>query len=371
MYRRYNIHVVFLLVVFLIATNSLLAQSEKYNYLQAGPDYRLSFPEDHAAHRNYKTEWWYFTGELEADDRLFGYQFTIFRRRVDTGPVNSGSWSTDQILTAHLAVSDFKKEKYYHDFFNSRLKPNLSAADTTVPGDISLRTVNLNIAENWSLKASSENFAFDFSLIPEKSPLIHGKDGFSRKGPDTGQANIYYSFTRMLTDGRLILDGEEFSIKGHTWFDHEFGSSQLADSQVGWDWLSLRLHDDKELMLFRLREDDGSISEESAFTFRKGAMTSTGHLKEFGSFEPKEGSESWTSPKTGARYPLNWVINSPKHDLNLIIEPVMNNQEMILRAGLVPSYWEGLVRARRPDGTIVGSGYLELTGYDDSMADAF
>ena len=46
----------------------------------AREDYAWSFPEDHWARDGYKTEWWYFTGHLQADTReRFGYQFTFFR----------------------------------------------------------------------------------------------------------------------------------------------------------------------------------------------------------------------------------------------------------------------------------------------------
>ncbi|MCB0051570.1 MAG: carotenoid 1,2-hydratase, partial [Caldilinea sp.] len=40
----------------------------------------FSFPRDHGPHPDYRTEWWYYTGNLSADDgTLYGYQLTFFR----------------------------------------------------------------------------------------------------------------------------------------------------------------------------------------------------------------------------------------------------------------------------------------------------
>ena len=51
---------------------------------------RSSLPADHASHPDYKIEWWYYTGNLDATDRRrFGYQLTFFRIGVDPAPGES------------------------------------------------------------------------------------------------------------------------------------------------------------------------------------------------------------------------------------------------------------------------------------------
>jgi predicted secreted hydrolase len=342
------------------------------SFPQAEPNYDWQFPDDHLAHPQYKTEWWYFTGEVETADRRFGYQFTIFRRRLGTRSVaGNGPWATDQMLTAHLALSDLSSGQYYRDYFSSRLNPEFAAADTTAPGTVALRTIELNVSNPWKLRATTENFSLDLELEARNEPLFHGQNGFSRKGPKKGQASQYYSQTRMKTNGTISTNDGEFAVHGRTWFDHEFGSSQLNENQVGWDWLSLRLRDDRDLMLFRIREDDGTLSEESAVTLRDGDSVRTGSLGDTVVFRPHPDDGRWTSPQTEISYPLRWSLKLPDRDEPLLVEPVMNDQEMIVPGNVVPPYWEGLIQARTPEGTVVGSGYLELTGYGGSVAETF
>ena len=61
----------------------------------ARPDYAWSFPQDHWARQGYKTEWWYFTGHLQAaDGHRFGYQFTFFRLGVlPAQPALDSEWA--------------------------------------------------------------------------------------------------------------------------------------------------------------------------------------------------------------------------------------------------------------------------------------
>ena len=43
------------------------------------PGYEINLPRDHLPHYQFRTEWWYFTGNLKtADGRAFGYQLTFF-----------------------------------------------------------------------------------------------------------------------------------------------------------------------------------------------------------------------------------------------------------------------------------------------------
>ena len=51
----------------------------------AEPGWRYEFPRDHHAHREFKTEWWYFTGNLfDNAGRRFGYELTFFRHGVQS-----------------------------------------------------------------------------------------------------------------------------------------------------------------------------------------------------------------------------------------------------------------------------------------------
>ena len=69
------------------------------------------FPKDHGPHPDYKTEWWYYTGNLKTDSgREFGYQLTFFRRALTAEmPLHGRSrLGTNQIYMAHFALTDVK-----------------------------------------------------------------------------------------------------------------------------------------------------------------------------------------------------------------------------------------------------------------------
>ncbi|MBK7252974.1 MAG: hypothetical protein IPI04_03425 [Ignavibacteria bacterium] len=67
--------------------------------------------------------------------------------------------------------------------------------------------------------------------------------GLSQKGNQTGNASYYYSYTRLKTEGKIILDGKEFEVSGYSWMDREWSTSALSEDQKGWDWFALQLDD--------------------------------------------------------------------------------------------------------------------------------
>ncbi|RMD75301.1 MAG: carotenoid 1,2-hydratase, partial [Chloroflexi bacterium] len=64
------------------------------------------FPADHGPHPTFQTEWWYYTGNLTAENgRRFGFQLTFFRRALSPyPPVRESAWATNEIYMAHFAV---------------------------------------------------------------------------------------------------------------------------------------------------------------------------------------------------------------------------------------------------------------------------
>src|SRR5206468_1972506 len=59
-----------------------------------------SFPRDHGRHDGFKTEWWYFTGNLreKATGRTFGYQLTFFRSStVPRAATRPSAWAANDL----------------------------------------------------------------------------------------------------------------------------------------------------------------------------------------------------------------------------------------------------------------------------------
>jgi predicted secreted hydrolase len=211
------------------------------------------------------------------------------------------------------------------------------------------------------LQASEEGCTIDLKLAPAKSEVIHGKNGISQRGPLPANASHYYSISRAVSSGQITIGDENFDVSGLSWIDHEFGTSFLDEQQRGWDWFSIQLEDGRDLMLFRIRRDDGSIDPRSSGTLidSRGGQT---HL-EYSNFSLTPGN-AWRSMESGAKYPTSWQVDFPEHALSLKVSAAFAEQELRTTDSAGITYWEGSITAEDiKDGRIRGRGYLEMTGY--------
>jgi predicted secreted hydrolase len=342
----------------------VLALPGAAQYQQALPGYAYKFPRDHFDHPDYRTEWWYYTGNLKAaDGHRFGFELTFFRQGTSRHNGTPGDWNVRDIYLAHLALSDLDGGHFYHTERLNRAGPGLAGASLQLQ-----KVWNGNWQVQWTnnqqdLQAIADDFALHLVMKSRKPPVIHGKNGISQKGAGSSNASHYISFTRLLTTGTIEVNGKTYSVKGTSWMDHEFFSSGLDKDEVGWDWLSLQLVDNTELMLYRLRNKDGSVDPFSSGTYvdANGKPTYLG-IHDF-SMTPT--GSTFASPITKAIYPIAWRVNVPSFELDLQLKTRLASQELASdnTAGL--SYWEGAIEISGTRGGvgISGVGYLEMTGY--------
>ena len=249
-------------------------------YRVALPGYRYEFPRDHFSHPDFQTEWWYYTGNLKsAEGHQFGFELTFFRQAVSRDPERIAAWDVKDIYLAHLALSDLDGGKFYHAERTNRSGPGIAGAS-----EAGRRIWNGNWQILWDgseqkLQAIQEQFQLHLTLHSEKPPVIHGVNGVSQKAEGEGHASHYISLTRVTTSGSIELDGKKFEVSGTSWMDHEFFTHELSSGQIGWDWLSLQLADNTELMIFHIRRRDGSVDPHSAGTY-VDAQGKTTHLRE-------------------------------------------------------------------------------------------
>ena len=331
----------------------------------AVPGYTYRFPLDHGSHDDFQTEWWYYTGHLHAaDGRTFGYQLTFFRRAVahEAASKNPSRWALRHLYFAHFAVTDEAGRQFQFMEKISRAGIHKAGAET---GRLAVWIDEWRAeADGGShvLHAQGEGIAIHLRLAPEKPPVIHGNAGVSRKGEGPGESSHYYSLTRLRTEGSLTYEGKTRVVSGLSWMDHEFGSNQLGESHMGWDWFSLQLSDATELMVYRIRRRDGTIEPASGGTW----------IRADGSAVPLTGDEitvavldHWQSPQSRGSYPARWRLAVPSADVAVEIVPTVPHQELLTHRSTQVTYWEGSVtvtgeRAGRP---VRGLGYVELTGY--------
>lgn len=339
---------------------ALVAAIASAEYRIAKPGYRYSFPRDHFDHPDFRTEWWYYTGNLRSTEgKRFGFELVFFRQAQRRGQSNNPSaWRVDDLYMAHLALTDIEGKR-----FESRKRLNRAGPGIAGVSFEQKRTWNGNWSATWrenrqTLEAVADKFRFRLELTPAKPPVTHGKNGVSQKAEGAGKASHYVSFSRSTVTGAVTIESAAYQVTGTAWMDHEWFTHQLEESQTGWDWFSVQLDDNRELMLFQLRRKDGTIDVHSAGTFVDAGGTST-HLNaaEF-RLEPVR---YWISPATKAKYPVEWRIRVPKLGIELRCEAALDSQELKSDNDELPTYWEGAVTF---SGSATGVGYLEMTGYD-------
>jgi predicted secreted hydrolase len=226
--------------------------------------------------------------------------------------------------------------------------------------DVAVDDWTLRGSAPFRMRASSDVVGVDLVQVAEKGPAVHGRDGVSVKAGCGTCASHYYSMTRLRTVGTLRYGGRRMRVGGVSWMDHEFGSDELQADQVGWDWFSLQLDDGREIMDYRLRQRDGSLTPESSGSL-VDARGSVRFLRR--DDVAVEATGVWTSPHTGGVYPSGWRLRVPSAALDLVLVPTVRDQELANMAGGT-SYWEGAVDVSdRRSGKRLGVGYVELTGY--------
>ncbi len=329
------------------------------------PGWQYQFPRDHHAHPDFKTEWWYFTGNLSGDDgREYGYQLTFFRQGVNRKTEAETRFAVSEIKLAHFAVTEISDGRFH---YAQKVSRGAFGEAGFAEGDrvawIDDWELRLREGGGFVLQAKDDTFALELTLIPDKPPVFHGDNGVSQKSEGEGRASHYYSFTRLETVGRLMIDGRAVAVNGWSWFDQEWATNQLTDDQTGWDWLSLQFEDGTELMLFQIRLKDGGRDPFSHGTWIDAKGASTVVKNEDFEFLP---GRTWRSEATGGVYPVEWTVRIPKLGLEVTVEAALDEQELVLRP---ISYWEGSVRAvgTRAGRAIEARGYLEMTGYGGGL----
>lgn len=364
-----------ILLAVILAGGILALAADDAGYRRVTGPCGFEFPRDHGAHPGYRTEWWYYTGNLVAENGArFGFQLTFFRRQLrpsverDRWPQPPSAWRTDQVFLAHAALTDIDGDKHYH-------AEDMSRGALGLAGVEKLENKVRVFLGDWetvigprvhTLAMADDEFGFDLRLTPVKALVAHGDGGYSRKGTDPARASCYYSFTRMATTGTLRLQDRRFKVEGLSWMDHEYSTAPLEPGIRGWSWFSLQLDNGVELMLFLLNLEAGGHHPASSGTLV--AVDGTVTAVPSASIQA-EVLRRWTSPETGAEYPLAWRLRLAEPALDMRIETPVDDQEMQTGQTTGVTYWEGSVTAagRLGEQEVKGRGYMELTGGKQAM----
>jgi len=342
-----------------------LRGTEQAGYAKALAPRDFHFPADHGPHSDFRTEWWYYTGNLATrEGRRFGFQLTFFRSALAPEmPARTSAWATRQAYLSHFAVTDVAGQRFRSFERWGRGALDLAGAQgepfRVWVGDWRAEAAD-GTAPPMRLRAAQDDASIDLVLEEGKPPVLEGDRGLSRKGAEPGNASYYYSLTRMPTSGTIHLGTQTFAVAGAAWMDREWSTSSLDKDQIGWDWFAIQLADQREIMLYQLRRRDGTADPASSGTV-------VGPAGEVRRLDPADFSLTvlahWRSPRSGAVYPCRWRLRIPGDGLDLQMAPLVADQELDVSF----RYWEGAVAVSgaRLGMPVDGQGYAEMTGYGE------
>ncbi len=219
---------------------------------QAQPLPPVRFPQDEAAHRDLN-EWWYYTGHMNAvtpDGKTlhYGFELVFFQAlRSDLPP----------FYAAHFAISDVTRGEFHFD------QRRLIEPGAVIPNRTSTSGIRVSIG-GWSiqgvngldhLSAEMANYTLHVDVLDLKPAILHNGNGLITYG--LGGFSYYYSRTRMALSGLLIDHHQPFQVNGVVWMDHQWGNF-LTLGGGGWDWFSIQLNNDTEMMLYLIRDATGT-----------------------------------------------------------------------------------------------------------------
>ena len=332
---------------------------------------QLEFPKDHSPHPGYRTEWWYYTGNLQAPSgNKYGFQLTFFRSQTSPSatrrkwPQPASAWRTQQVYMAHAAIAHIAVKRHLQAELLSREALNMAGAsqneDTTT---VFIKNWSLIIGSRQHLlEVNAEGFSYNLTLTPQKPPVVRSMAPNNRGVSTVERASCYYSFTRLNVAGTLSIGEKAVPVKGSAWMDHEYGTDIVGPNLEGWDWFSLQLSDQTEIMAYVLRDKNGGIGTASSAT----VIDSQGKSRHIPIDEfAVTVRNTWKSPHSKTVYPAGWQLKIFSGSIDLIIKPRLADQEMITSASTGITYWEGSVSIEglKAGQRVEGQGYVELTGY--------
>lgn len=290
----------------------------------------LDFDKDWNLHKKCR-EWWYATGILFDDDNnMYSYQYTLLSLRF--GPLH--------LFNGMIAFTDYKNNKHYYLQDPTLNKKKLIINDNEATYINVARAIKQD--DGFVIELNHKDFNLNLKTEYNKGAFWHCDNGKLQMGLEKeDETTLYYSYTNMPTVGSVIINGQEISLKGKTWFDRQGGTYTLTNPETQWEWFSLRFFDDEEIMLFTFNDvkyNDGTYinnrsqsSRLNDYKIKRTSQTVFNNMK-------------WSN---------GWEINVGVKDDFYKIEPIQEGHINFL-------YFEELCHIKDKNDKIVGYAFAEL-----------
>ncbi len=329
---------------------------------------RAELPREEAVHPQNSLEWWYLTGHLrdQASGEEFGIEYVFFHFNLKDGK--------DDYQMVNVAITDPKGQRFNYDYQLGKL-PRL------LTDSLPLRLRERKAGQVWKFDGqegayqleaaltgkNNAGYALSLRTTPTKPALLHGGTGYENYGQ--GIVAGYYSYPRLATTGTLTVAGQTHQVSGDLWYDRQWNAISIVRKDLGWDWFSIRLDEPAQ----------GEVPQTTELMLNALNNTATGQQLRNGSYFSPAGEGAhlagqdftltpltyWTSPKSKKKYPATWRVQVPAQGYDLVVEPLVPQQELALRFfhAFTMYYWEGMckVSGTHHGQPVAGRAYVEIT----------
>jgi predicted secreted hydrolase len=314
------------------------------------PKKAANLPYEEIKHPKNSLEWWYLTGFLEDyKGNFYGVEYVFFH-----------FYTYDKLsrVMVNAAISLPKDSVFYYDYAINLTKDILN---DTLPLNFKMGNYRLQGASgNFNLNAQMKKHPVGFNLTTKASqaPILHNDSGYVYYGnlADAG----YYSYSRLQTNGDIIINGDTISVKGLLWYDRQWNCGSVSPMKISWDWLSVHFDDGSDLMLYQVNDPKKNVTVYGG-TFKDSAQKLIIIKQSDIKMIPKK---YWKSPKTKKVYPMIWDIQIDNLNAQIQLQTMFPNQELTMSHGFQKlSYWEGMCKVNGfiKGKTVQGNAYLEMT----------
>ena len=298
-------------------------------------------------------------------DGAFHLNLFFFQRRTDSDlawvvPIRLFA---NPMYAAHFAIADIDRKTFRYLDRRSHTPPflqksgaaldkfELQLGDWEISGDEKIHRLKADL---------DRDLKFTADLKPVK-PYVKNGHRYPIANPQSDQeSSTHFSCTRMEINGEIRDGGLRESFTGTGWMDREFGTW----FQRKWDWFSIQLDNDCELMIYRMWDELGETSDRSHGTF----VDAKGKARFF-TFEEFEvtATKKWKSPTTGTEYPSGWKIHLDEPEIEIEVTPLLKDQELNTEDTTMVIYWEGAceVKGTLENKDVKGKAFVELVGYTE------
>jgi predicted secreted hydrolase len=306
-----------------------------------------------------------FYGHLTDDrGREFAIHLGFYRLALSpTQAISPSAWSTNEVYRAYFSLTDVAAARFYAEERFARAALGLSGSESSPPR-VWVEDWGFELKEpagelTMVLSARQDSVSVDLEMRAVKALLLESRQPQNSTSESAAAPFHFYVAPRLEAVGSVMVGERTYPIQGNVWFDRAWGELPVPGGPVAANRFIVTLDNDSELSCLQLHRRSASRAPQQSCILI-GTDGETTFLS--GPALELEALGSWVSPRDGSRYPAGWRLVDADSGIDLVLEPLVEDQE----ANLSLRIWGGAVAVSgySEATTVKGKGYVELSGYE-------